>query len=112
MLLDGSGQMVDCIGFDPTLRELDVADDLAFLVMDLVARGGEQLAQTLVHAYRDAGGNPGTAALIAFFAANRALVRAKVALLRAAAQAPPSSAARGRQNAAARDLVALAERFA
>jgi len=112
VLLDGSGQMVDCIGFDPTLRELDVADDLAFLVMDLVARGGEQLAQTLVHAYRDAGGNPGRDALIAFFAANRALVRAKVALLRAAAQAPPSSAARGRQNAAARDLVALAERFA
>jgi aminoglycoside phosphotransferase family enzyme/predicted kinase len=111
VLLDGSAQIVDCIEFDRGLRELDVADDLAFRVMDLAARGGEQFARALVCAYRDAGGDPGGDELIAFYAAYRALVRAKVALLRAAQQ-PASSAVRGRESVAARDLLALAERFA
>ena len=42
VLLEGRVQVVDCIEFDRGLRELDVADDLAFLVMDLVASGGER----------------------------------------------------------------------
>jgi uncharacterized protein len=104
-------QVVDCIEFDRGLRELDVADDLAFLVMDLTAHGGARFARTLVRAYRDAGGDPGEDRLIAFYAAYRALVRAKVALLRAA-QHPASSSEHGRDSAAARDLLALAERFA
>ena len=36
VLLGETVQVVDCIEFDRGLRELDVADDLAFLVMDLV----------------------------------------------------------------------------
>ena len=111
VLLDETLQVVDCIEFDRGLRELDVADDLAFLVMDLVANGGERFARMLVRAYRDAGGDPGDDRLIAFYAAYRALVRAKVALLRAA-QHPASSSEHGRESAAARDLLALAERFA
>jgi len=111
VLLDGTALVVDCIEFDRALRELDVADDLAFLVMDLVARGGERFARELVRAYRDAGGDPGEDYLITFYAAYRALVRAKVALLRAA-QHPVSSSAHGRDSAAARNLLALAERFA
>jgi uncharacterized protein len=104
-------QVVDCIEFDRRLRQLDVADDLAFLVMDLVANGGERFARTLVQAYRDAGGDPGEDRLIAFYAAYRALVRAKVAMLRAA-QHRPSSGDRGRESAVGRDLLSLAERFA
>ena len=111
VLLGETMQVVDCIEFDRGLRELDVADDLAFLVMDLVANGGGQCAQTLVHAYREAGGDPGDDRLIAFYAAYRALVRAKVALLRGA-QHPASSSEHGRESAAARDLLALAEQFA
>jgi aminoglycoside phosphotransferase family enzyme/predicted kinase len=111
VLLDETLEVVDCIEFDRGLRELDVADDLAFLVMDLVARGGERFARTLVRGYRDAGGDPGEDRLIAFYAAYRALVRAKVALLRAA-QYPASSSEHGCESAAARDLLALAERFA
>ncbi len=79
--------------------------------MDLVANGGERFARTLVRAYREAGGDPGDDRLIAFYASYRALVRAKVALLRAA-QHPASSSEHGRESAAARDLLALAERFA
>ena len=58
-------EIVDCIEFDRGLRELDVADDLAFLVMDLVASGGERFARALVRAYREAGGDPGEDRLIA-----------------------------------------------
>ena len=111
VLLGEKLQVVDCIEFDRGLRELDVADDLAFLVMDLTVRGGERFARTLVDAYRDAGGDPGEDRLIAFYAAYRALVRAKVALVRAA-QHPAASSEHGHQSAAARDLLAVAERFA
>jgi predicted kinase len=64
-----------------------------------------------VRAYRETGGDPGEDALIAFYATYRALVRAKVALVRAS-QNSPTTAAHGHQSAAARDLIAVAERFA
>jgi len=110
VLLSRKLQIVDCLEFDRALREVDVAEDLAFLVMDLTALGGERFAQALVRAYRNAGGDPGDDRLIAFYAAHRALVRAKVSLLRAA-QEPAASSAQGHQSAIARDLLALAERF-
>lgn len=103
--------VIDCVEFDRRLRELDVAEDLAFLVMDLVAKRGERFADVLVHSYREAGGEPGADRLIAFYAAHRALVRAKVALLRAT-QHPATSSAHGHESAAARELLALADRFA
>jgi len=111
VVLGDGVEVVDCVEFDPGLRELDVGDDLAFLVMDLAAYGAERLGWLLVGAYREAGGDPGGDPLIAFYAAYRALVRAKVALLRAA-QDPAASGERGRESAAARDLIGLAERFA
>ena len=48
VLFEETLEVVDCIEFDRGLRELDVADDLAFLVMDLVAHGGERFARALV----------------------------------------------------------------
>src|SRR5215218_11049010 len=53
------------------------------VVMDLVHSGTDDLAAALVTAHRDAGGDPGDDALLSFFAAYRAWVRAKVACLRA-----------------------------
>jgi len=111
VLLEETLRVVDCIEFDRGRRELDVADDLAFLVMDLVASGGARFARALVGAYRAAGGDPGEDRLIAFYAAYRALVRAKVALLRAA-QHPAASSQHGRESAVGRGLLTLAERFA
>jgi uncharacterized protein len=110
VLFDGTISVVDCIEFDTRLRELDVADELAFLVMDLTWRGADQVADTFVRSYRNAGGDPGEDDLIAFYACFRALVRAKVALLRAGQSPRPSAA--GRDESAARDLVTLAERYA
>jgi uncharacterized protein len=111
VLVTASGmKVVDCVEFDSTLRTLDVADDLAFLVMDLAALGGDRFGGGLLAAYRRAGGDCGQDALVAFFAAHRALVRAKVLLIRAA-QRPRVDSARGHATAQARELMQLADRF-
>jgi uncharacterized protein len=82
VLLGERVDVFDCIEFDDELRALDVGADLAFLVMDLEARGGGAHARALLRAYRDAGGDPGDDALVAMFGVARAWVRAKIALLR------------------------------
>jgi aminoglycoside phosphotransferase family enzyme/predicted kinase len=76
-------EIVDCVEFDPALREVDVGADLAFLVMDLEHLGAPQLGDRLVRAYRSAGGDPGPDDFISFHAAVRAWVRTKIACLRA-----------------------------
>jgi len=77
-------RVVDRIEFDPELRRTDIACDLAFLAMDLEARGQRWAASELYGAYRDAGMSPGDEPLCSFYAAHWALVRAKVALIAAA----------------------------
>ncbi len=106
----GEVYLFDGIEFDPGLRRIDVAADIAFLVMDLAALGHEGLALTLVEAYRDAGGDPGDDATLSFFAAYRAWVRAKVACLRALELGAGSE--RSAQEAQARELLTLGHRFA
>ena len=101
----------DCIEFDHRLREIDVAADLAFLVMDLVRLGREDCARDLVATYRRAGGGPGGDTLIAFFAAYRAWVRATVACERAA-ELGDDPEARHRSQKEARALLDLGHRFA
>jgi uncharacterized protein len=101
----------DCVEFNPELRRIDVAADIAFLVMDLARLGAEDSAWKLVEEYRRAGGDPGDDALLAFFAAYRAWVRAKVACLRAL-ELGERDPERPGQEAAARELLALGQRFA
>ena len=107
VVLERGIEIVDCVEFDPGLREQDVGLDLAFLVMDL-ARRDDRLARALVTAYREAGGDPGDDALLRFFGAQRALIRAKVALIRAG-QVEPADAARRRADAV--ELLDLADRL-
>jgi aminoglycoside phosphotransferase family enzyme/predicted kinase len=102
--------IVDRLEFDARLRAIDVADDLAFLAMDLESLGAGDAARELIAAYRAAGGDPGSDALVAFFGTYRALVRAKVDLLRAAQLDAPYQAAAARADAG--DLLHLAERLA
>ena len=101
-------EAVDGVEFDPALRIADVGYDLAFLVMD-VARRDDDLARAIVRGYRAAGGDPGSDELLAFLCAVRALVRAKVDLLRAAQL---GGAAAQERSARAVQLLGLAERFA
>ena len=97
VLLDEAQSLVDAIEFNPALRGIDVGLDLAFLVMELQAEGRADLSRALVAGYRAAGGDPGDDRLLAFFAAYRARVRAKVALLRAAQVAPEPAAVERRR---------------
>jgi aminoglycoside phosphotransferase family enzyme/predicted kinase len=108
ILLGDPIRAVDGLEFDASLRIADVAYDFAFLVMD-VARRDDDLARALVRGYRAAGGDPGSDRLLATLCSIRALVRAKVDMLRAAQL---SGAAAGERAARSRELLALAERFA
>ena len=108
VLPGGRLQLVDAIEFDPGLRIADVGYDLAFLVMD-VARTDDDLARAVVRGYRAAGGDPGPDELLAFFCTLRALVRAKVDLLRAAQL---DGAAAQERMARGLGLLEVAERFA
>lgn len=81
VVLEDPPLIFDRIEFDPSLRQIDVGCDLAFLVMDLHDLGAPELADALASEYRAAGGDAGPDALLFFFAAYRAAVRAKVALL-------------------------------
>jgi hypothetical protein len=101
-------RVVDRIEFDPALRCTDVAAEVAFLTMDLEAHGQTWAARELVSAYVQAGGSPGSETLRSFYAAHRALVRVKVALIAATARDGP---ARQGQVAAAETLWTLAERL-
>jgi aminoglycoside phosphotransferase family enzyme/predicted kinase len=108
ILLGDRVEAVDGVEFDPGLRIADVGYDLAFLVMDVARRDGE-FARALVRGYRAAGGDPGSNGLLDFFCTVRALVRAKVDLLRAAQLTGADSQERSGR---AWELLALAERFA
>jgi uncharacterized protein len=110
VVLENPIVIVDCLEFDPALRQIDVAEDLAFLTMDLQRLGAPDLAAELVAAYRDAGGDPGDDSLLAFHAAQRAWVRAKVELLRASQVATDSKAATANRDEAGA-LARLARRF-
>jgi len=101
----------DCVEFNPALREIDVAADLAFLVMDLARLGAERAALQLVDGYRRAGGDPGDDPLLFFLASYRAWVRAKVAALRAL-ELGEQDPERHAQEADARQLLDLGHRFA
>jgi len=73
----------DRIEFNPRLRCLDVANDLAFLVMDLDARGFSGFGSYLAHRYAEVTGDSELARLLGFYKGYRAIVRAKVAALSA-----------------------------
>lgn len=97
VLLTDPVQVVDAVEFDPALRLADVACDLGFLVMDLEGRGVPDLAAALVAGYREGGGDPGDDALLAMMGCYRALVRAKVDVVRARqGESRSARAARGR----------------
>ncbi len=72
----------DGLEFDPGLRFIDVASDLAFLTMDLAARGRTDLRRETLQAWLETSGDFEAVALLPYFELYRALVRAKVAALR------------------------------
>ena len=71
----------DCIEFNTDLRNSDVICDIAFLVMDLVARGRHDLAACFLNRYLERTGDYEGVALLDLYFVYRCLVRAKVAAI-------------------------------
>ena len=104
-LVDGRITIFDCIEFDPALRWIDTISEIAFTAMDLDHRGQPELARRFVNAYLEQGGDYGGARVLRFFLVYRALVRAKVARLRAA-QVPQDARRADEADAAAHERLA------
>ena len=82
-LADGSVTAFDCIEFSNELRWIDVLNDAAFLVMDLMERNRPDLAYSFLNTYLEHSGDYQDLDVLRFFLVYRSLVRAKVALLMA-----------------------------
>ncbi len=68
----------DSLEFDPKLRWIDVMNDVAFLVMDLVGHSRPDLAHVFLSHYLECGGDYEGMRLLSFYAVYRASVRAMV----------------------------------
>lgn len=88
--LDGRPCVFDCLEFSPELRWLDVADEVAFLAMDLECRGHAELAWRFLNDWLSTTGDYGAMAVIDAYRVHRALVRAKVARIRAVQRRRPT----------------------
>lgn len=83
VLLDGEPLPFDGIEFNDGLRWIDTLSDTAFLVMDLQARGRSDYAWRLLDAYLQHSGDYAALPLLPWYLSYRAMVRAKVAAIRA-----------------------------
>ena len=72
----------DCIEFNPRLRWIDVMSEVAFLVMDIQERSYPVLAYRFLNGYLQHSGDYAGLRLLNYYLVYRALVRAKVAVLR------------------------------
>ncbi len=88
--------LIDCVEFNEDLRRIDRASEVAFLAMDLRYRERPELAEGFLADYASITDDYGLFGVVDFFAAYRALVRAKVAAL---AALQPSIDTRQRQAA-------------
>ena len=79
----GMLQAFDALEFDPGLRWIDTASDLAFLLMDLTVRGRPDLAAVTLDGWLTGSGDYAALEVLRFYQAYRACVRAKVAAIRA-----------------------------
>jgi aminoglycoside phosphotransferase family enzyme/predicted kinase len=114
--IEGRTVVFDGIEFNDDLRWIDVISEVAFMAMDLHAHQLPALAHRFVNRYLEASGDYDGASVLRYYMVYRALVRAKIALLRAIQCAQrseagaPDVAEPARHRAAARGYVELAQR--
>jgi aminoglycoside phosphotransferase family enzyme/predicted kinase len=109
-LIDGRPVPFDAIEFDPLIAAGDVLYDLAFLLMDLIARGLDAAANGVLDRYlaeTKRSDDLDALAALPFYLSLRAAIRAKVTAARVAA----SDAERAANERAARDYFRLALRL-
>jgi len=111
VLLDGRIVPFDCLEFNDELRWIDVAAEVAFVVMDLVDHGLIAHAWRFLDAYLAETGGYGGLGVLRFYVVYRAMVRAKIACLRAR-QLPEGVPQRRQADGDFRGYLQLAEAFA
>ncbi|HYD61231.1 MAG TPA: AAA family ATPase [Noviherbaspirillum sp.] len=99
LTLDDSVGAFDCIEFNESLRRIDVMNDIAFTCMDLRSRGLGHFAARLLNGYLEACGDHEGLRVFHYYEVHRALIRCKVAMLRAAQEAVPAAAEQSRAEA-------------
>jgi hypothetical protein len=82
LLQDGRFIPFDAIEFNPNLRWIDIANDIAFLVMDLMAREWAGFAYTVLSAWLESNGAYDSLAVMRFYLVYRSMVRAVVTAIR------------------------------
>ena len=100
----------DGIEFNPELRWIDVMDEAAFTVMDLLHHQQPEFAYRFLNAYLEATGDYGGVRVLRFYVAYRAAVRAKVGAIRAF-QAGMSKRGAADALATCRSYLALGEAY-
>ncbi|MBP6817609.1 MAG: phosphotransferase, partial [Burkholderiaceae bacterium] len=113
--IDGRATVFDAIEFNDEFRWIDVISEVAFVVMDLHAHELPELAHRLLNAWLQASGDYAGLPVLPYYLVHRALVRAKVALMRAAQTDPnerTASAAPVTVSGAADSPAAAADSFA
>lgn len=110
VFIDGQVEMFDGIEFDPELRWIDVASDVAFAVMDLDCRNATDLAGRLLDAWLAGTGDYAALDVLRPYLVYRAMVRAKITAIRLGQRLDPDEQARSAGEF--RDYLALAERYA
>lgn len=82
VLIEGRIRLFDCIEFNEDFRWIDVASDIAFTYIDLLDHRQPGLAGWLLNEWLNISGDYDAMPVLRFYAAYRALVRAKVAAIR------------------------------
>ena len=83
-LVRWQGQLTpfDCIEFNPDFYWIDVANEIAFLIMDLDDHGHSALGKRFLDNYLQDSGDYASLVVLTFYLVYRAMVRAKVCQLR------------------------------
>ena len=71
--------VIDCLEFDPDLRRLDPAEEVAFLALECERLGARELAREFVERYRLAASDCVADAVMRFYMSRRAATRAMIA---------------------------------
>ena len=78
--LESPPVIFDCLEFNRSFRIIDAADELAFLSMECERLGAPQVEQELFGVYRRITGDHPPPALVYFYKAHRACLRARLAI--------------------------------
>ena len=82
----------DCVEFSAKLRDIDVMSDVAFLVVDLVARQRDDLAYEFLNRYLEYSGDYEGMHLFDLYFVYHCLIRAKISVIRSSERSNPLEA--------------------